>query len=133
MFVLHTSKTHWTDSKPQVIKIKSEDKLPKQQRSMNMLCPYMALQEYLDVRPTYIDNNEPFFILQDRQPVKPDLVRKVLKTTLTKEGFNPSCYNTYSLRAGCCVDIQHLSMSVESIRILGRWRSNSIYAYLRHL
>ena len=59
MFILHTSKTHWRNSEPQVIKISSNSNT---QESVNYkrdrcsvnrytkICPYVILRDVLDIR-----------------------------------------------------------------------------------
>ena len=77
-FVLRTSKTHWTDDKPQNITISSQKQDPFQRHSMpggargaNM-CPYQILREYLKCRPQkFLTADEPFFMFRDQSPGAP--------------------------------------------------------------
>ena len=64
MFVLHTSKTHGRDRKPQIIKIDSEiiqSKSTKTVTSEREIGPFALLRTYTKVRKKFITINEPFF------------------------------------------------------------------------
>ena len=78
MFVLHTSKTHWTDQKPQVVKISATPAtLPKYQMhstrstATSDYCPYELLRNFLAVRSGFTSHTEPFFVFKDKGPVCP--------------------------------------------------------------
>ena len=135
MFVLHTSKTHNLGSKPQIIKINGnitarvEGKRPGQS-----FCPFKILREYINVRGHYISDIEQFFIFRDRSPVTPMHFRKLLKTLLKLNKLNPKYYCLHGFRAGMATDLLHKGVSVETIRKLGHWKSNTVDAvdtYLR--
>ena len=138
-FILRTSKTHWTNSKPQIIKINSTDfgnyhnslhpnnAVIKQEEKY---CPYMMLQRYLKIRGGFNAVDEPFFIFKDKSPVTPEQARNVLKKVLSLAGFQAECYNFQSLRAGQSCDLHSYGLSIESLKSIGRWRSNVVYTYL---
>ena len=128
LFILRTSKTHWTDIKPQQIRISSTNRWKQNLKH----CPFRILQEFLRMRPHgCIDKMEPFFIFSDRTPVTSDNVRRTLKKLLNLLGLEETLYNFHSLRIGCAVDLYHnLHIPVESIKKIGRWHSNSVYSYL---
>ena len=64
-------------------------------------------------------------------PVTPEQFRKVLKSMLTDTGLDSQLYNVHSLRIGRAVDMhEKLHISVESIKKIGRWQSNSVFTYL---
>ena len=142
MFILHTSKTHWTDNQPQVIKISSKDFDKKNKKLFQLfssetsernsgICPYQILRDYLIPRPySFHTVNEPFFVFRDRAPVTPRHMRTVLKSCLESSEFTKSCYDTHSFRAGRSVDLLHMKIPVPVIKKLGRWHSNSVYRYL---
>ena len=139
LFILHTSKTHGQDSKPQMVKITSKKintphlALQKLQYSQSNWCPFSLLQRYLDVRKRgFITINEPFFIFRDRTPVSPDNMRTALKRTLTAAGFVPTLYNVRSFRSERAGDLLDLGLSLESVKEIRRWKSNSVYTYLRN-
>ena len=77
MFVLHSSKTHGKDSKPQIIKIYSSDiqitgdRKGSEKMESSIICPFEILKQYVTVRRTRSSENEQFFVFHDRSPVMP--------------------------------------------------------------
>ena len=137
-FILRTSKTHWTDSKPQIIKIESEEiEQTNNQKNKNKksgFCPFEELQRYIRVRRRIKDNKEQFFIFQDRSPVKPDHFRTILRKTLDKCGLDSSNYCCHGTRSGRAIDlVEIMHLDVATVKKLGRWKSNIIYQYLKDL
>ena len=139
-FVLHTSKTHWKDSEPQIVIIKNiKDKSEKQSENLKntvpmshqSICPYSILREHVNERPSCKSLTEPFFVFRDRTPVSPKNVRDSLHLMLKLSGFDQSLYCIHSLPAGMACDLLKMGYSVETIKKLGRWRSNIVYKYLR--
>ena len=92
-FTLHTSKTHWKNVEPQVVKFGS---IPKKQgkAKQEAYCPYTILRSYLKARPTYAGNSEPFFVFSDRSPVLPHKLNKLLKSLTALPFSSNSCGNT---------------------------------------
>ena len=130
-FVLRTSKTHGEYSKPQIVKITSQPLEGEQRNSDEINCPYQFLRNYSAIRPEYLDPEEPFFVLQDRTAIKPELVRKVLKELLKKAGFEAKFYNFHSFRAGRTLDLRKIGIKIDDLMELGRWASSSVYTYLK--
>ena len=132
LFLLRTSKTHWSDQKPQTVKIDSSKAYIKKSEPNTPYCPFQILRDYVMVRRTYRQNTEPFFIFGDRTPVPSPLVRQVLKETLDSAGFNNKLYNFQSFRIGRASDlVLKYNVDVQTVKKLGRWRSNIVYEYLR--
>ena len=132
MFTLHSSKMHGHDSKLQIIKIQSIKKAESLNRVKNpLLCPYQLLRNYAAVRPTCHSIFEPFFIFQDRSVVQPHHIRSTLKLMIKLSKFDDTLYDTHSFRIGAASDLLNKGFSVETIKKLGRWKSNSVYVYLR--
>ena len=135
LFILRTSKTHWKNDKPQIIKISSSSlKLSRRLRTdtgLELPCPFKLLRRFLARRGPCRRRSEPFFIFKDRQPVKPTQFRECLKLCLKRGGFNQRNYNTHSLRLGRSCDLYKLGLSIEKIKKLGRWRTNVVFKYLR--
>ena len=137
LFVLRTSKTHGKSSRPQMVKISSaktglDSKLkPNLKLPKTTHCPFKLLQEYLSLRGPYKSMSEPFFILADRSVVTPIMMSTCLKSAIKTLGFDETLYSTHSLRAGRTDDLLKLGLSVESIKKIGRWKSNAIYKYLQ--
>ena len=134
MFVLHTSKTHWKDEHPQIIKMKSlkttEDDDPRQKNKVHISCPFRLLRLYLEMRGKRKDDIEQFFIFRDKTPVLARHFRGVLREALSALGLDCAFYGSHSLRAGNAVQMLETGISVETIRKLGRWKTNVVYRYL---
>ena len=133
LFILRMSKTHWTDEKPQHIKISSSTKFGKKWEPRDTSkCPFEILRNYIAVHPTGVNINEPFFIFKDGSPVQPCHVRATLKHMLLLSGFNNELYDTHSYRIGCCCDLYKMGFSISAIRKIGRWKSSCVYSYLSY-
>ena len=131
LFILRTSKTHWSDVSPQLVKIASRKNTTAPKGQKAGYCPFKIVEEYLAVRPEILNNDEQFFVFQDNSPVKPMHMRCTLKKLLTLSGFNCKLYSCHSLRIGRASDLRKMNLSVETIKKLGRWASNSVFLYLK--
>ena len=133
MFVLRSSKTHGKYMYPQTVKISSTPKprIKGCERVNKKFCPFQLLRDYSMERPKYRDKNEAFFIFSDREPVKPEQMQQVLRNTLKIIGLNEKLYTCTSFRAGRTLDLHKMQISVESIKNLGRWKSNAVFTYMR--
>ena len=136
MFILRTSKTHWTDVKPQIIKINGEEFDPTGKRCENPIldnnyCPFSLLKEYINMRKYRANDEEQFFVFRDRTAVTPYHFRSMLKQVLKVLNLDINVYGTHGFRSGRSSDLMAMGISVETIRILGRWRSSAVYTYLR--
>ena len=102
MLVLRSSKTHGVHQKPQIIKLKSENKHLKDRtvaRAVRkMICPYKSLREFILVRPKCKQPNEQFFVFSYRSPVKPDHLWRVLHNCLWEIRLDPELYMVHGLR-----------------------------------
>ena len=133
-FILRTSKTHTKSCVLQVIKLSSDPVRihNKQTNRPTVLCPYTALCRYVKARKSCIHEKEPFFVFRDQSAVTPQHMRAVLKEALTKANLDPTFYCVHSIRSGRACDLLHnLKLSLETIKNLGRWRSNAVYNYLK--
>ena len=128
-FILHSSKTHRKGDKPQIVKIKSEPSLGSNQPRRN--CPFQILREFFKARKPFTEQNEQFFVFQDGSPVKPSDMQALLTTCLELNNKNPDDFSVHGLRTGCSTDLLSLGVSVETIKKLGRWKSNAVFTYLR--
>ena len=130
MLVLHSSKTHGKESRPQQIKIESN---PELTRSLNTPhCPFEITKKYMIFRGDYIEDTDDFIVYSDGSQVLPEQVRAVLRKILSRLSLNPSLYDTHSFRIGRATDMQKAGISIEEIKRIGRWRSNAVYQYFRH-
>ena len=133
LIVLCTSKTHWLDSKPQSVKITttSASNNSSKMKKTNMFCPYTLLKNYSAIRPKYRCDTEQFFIYRDRSPVLATNENKLLKQMIKEAGIQEQYYCWHGLRAGRACDLLKLGVSVETIKSLGRWKSNAVFTYLK--
>ena len=128
LFLLRSSKTHWTDEKPQMIKISKKDT----GRTYNeMFCPFKIITQYVKVRGACINEEEPFFIFCDGTAVKPEHMRNVLRIILDRLNLNSKLYGTHGFRSGRSQDLLSMGFSLQVIRKLGRWASSAVFAYLK--
>ena len=133
-FTLHSSKTHNRGNTPQIIKISSMKAKRSQawgRTQTSRYCPYALLKVYLRARRPSMSLNEPFFVLSDRSLVTPELFRNRLRLTLRHAGYNPSLFGCHSFRIGRCGDLLKLGLSVETIKKIGRWKSNAVFRYFK--
>ena len=132
MFVLHSSKTHTLGMKPQIIKISSTDANSDELSNRESpYCPFKILKEFVMVREPWKKEDEQFFVFQDRSPVLPEHIRKIMRKLLILIGLNPQLYSATSLRSGRATTLMELGLEIKTIQKLGRWKSNAIYTYLR--
>ena len=130
LFVLWTSKTHGLSDIPQSVKISSSNNFKRKDATQKMFCPYRLLRNYIEIRPEYSRDSEPFFVFRNRSPVKTITVSKLLKDALCECKIDSTKYSFHGLRASRGVDLLRLGVSVETIKKLGRWKSNAVFAYL---
>ena len=131
LFILHTSKTHGYESRPQKIKVVANKASPIKTKH-RFFCPFCSSREYLALRGNYKTDMDPFFIFRDQQPVTPPHIQKVLKTALKAIRLKPSNYAFQSLRIGHCTEmVTKLKVPISQVKLAGRWRSNVVYKYIR--
>ena len=85
------------------------------------------------MRGGYDSDDECFFIYKDKQPVKASAVRTLIRTVITSIGLEGKNYDTHSMRVGRTGDLIKFGYSVEDVCKLGRWRSSTVYKYIRNL
>ena len=129
MFILYTSKTHDTSSRPQKVKIAALN-----QNNLSCYCPFDLLTRYLTLRNnSYLTKDEHFFIFQGGIEITQLCLRNVLATALSNLGLNSSLYTFQALRAGRVTDLHKWGFTTEQIKIIGRWRSNTVYKIFKIL
>ena len=137
MLILRTSKTHWRDNKPQIVKISSNPientKKLTSNDAKDKFCPFRIIQDYVLARLTCESDDEPFFVYGDRTPVAPENLRSTLKKMLKLSGLDSERYRTHGFRTGRSLDLRRMNLSIESIKFLGRWRSNCVFSYLSYI
>ena len=97
LLILRTSKTHWKNAKPQMIKI-SATPCPKRalhtaDTRVKLPCPYKLLRVYSATRGGFASDDEPLFIHADHSPVTPQQVSACLKRAIKDVGFDESLYS----------------------------------------
>ena len=131
LIVLYSSKTHGKESRPQQIKINAVSERPDKIRYKDCFCPVDALNDYSEIRPQYVNDSENFFILQDYSSITPNMTRNIFKKILTSLDLDVKLYGTHSFRIGRASDLRKSGAEIETIKQLGRWKSNAVYKYLR--
>ena len=134
LFILRSSKMHGKNSTPQLIKVSAVARTghsSNTESNRNKYCPFSLLNNYAQASGNFRTESETFFIFRDHSPVTPRHMRSCLKKALKNAGFNHNLYRTHSLCAGRTCDLYKLGLSVETIKKLGRWRSNAVFRYLR--
>ena len=128
MLRLHTSKTHVQGDKPQEIKISKTQVLEVQR----FFCPFKLMREYISYRGIgFEEYSKAFFIYHDGSPVLADTVRTTLRQLLDNLNLDSSLYDTMSFRSGRVVDMYKMGYSLESLKRIGRWKSDAIYHYIK--
>ena len=128
LIVLYSSKTHSNCNNPQEIKITGT-----MAKKVNFFCPFKAIRSFIDIRGSYLSDDELFFILQGRLPLKAEHIRNMLRRLLSNVNLNSSLYDTHSLRIGRTCQLFKMGISIEKIKKIGRWKSNAVYRYIRNI
>ena len=134
LLILRSSKTHTIGDQAQSIKIASTPIDPKKssKKEGSQLCPFKLLKEFIEVRPVGAQTDtEQFFIWRDRSPVQSWQVATMLQAMIKCIGLNENNYSFHSFRAGRAGDMLRLGLSVETIKKIGCWKSNAVFAYLK--
>ena len=132
LLVLYTSKTHDRSTYPQKVRITSNKaEMGKSFQATRHFCPFKLIKDYLQIRPGYENDNEPFFIFADGSAVTAEQARKFLRNILKILGLDGKLYDLHSMRIGRTNDLIKFNYDIEVVRRLGRWRSSCVYKYLR--
>ena len=129
LIVLYSSKTHGKESRPQKVKISA---LPSVGPDKKLICPFKTVTKYMKCRGSYLNETEQFFVYADRSPVQPEHIRKTLRTFLESLSLDSSLYDVHSFRIGRTSDLEKFGYSIDSIKSMGRWKSNAVYRYLKN-
>ena len=133
LFILRTSKTHDEGSCPQMVKVSHRIDKKKKPTKVIKHNPFSILHDYVNLRPLAVNDAEQFFVFSDNAAVKPDQLRKILRLLIRNIGLQPELYNIHSLRIGRWGDLLKLGLSIETIKKIGHWKSNAVFAYLRNI
>ena len=133
-FTLRLSKTHGKYANPQIVKISNETRSESRTAGSNQsrhTCPYKLLWKYIQMRGSYRSDTEYFFTYSDGKGIPAHRLRSCLKTSLVNLGYKANRFLFQSLTAGRASDMLKYGISVETIKRLGRWKSNAVYRYLK--
>ena len=131
LLVLYSSKTHDKANKPQKIMITSNLIEKTGRYATRFFCPFALMRKFLDVRGGYQMDNEPLFVFRGNNPVTPMHACTLLKTVLNNLGLNHTSYGMHSFRIGRTTDLIKFGYSIDEVKLMGRWKSNVIYKYIR--
>ena len=132
LFILRSLKMHNKGDLPQMIKISSSmTGESREKKKCNYYCPYHLFRTYLSLCRGFLQDSENFFVFFDRTPVMPTHFRSNLKSMLNFAGLETCYYSPHGLRSGRSIDLLSYGVSVETIKKLGQWKSNAVYAYLK--
>lgn len=132
--ILRTSKTYGLGTYPKVVTVpfKSNAMRPYNIEKENRYSPFLIIRNYGKfIRPKALSLNEPYFVFQDRSPVKPEQFRKMLKKMIDLLNVNSQYYNTHSLRIGGANDLEKWGATVDQIKKWGRWLTGAVWKYFR--
>ena len=133
MLILRTLKTHWKNKKMQIIRIKAinNPSNQKQKCQITHYCPFELLQQFLCCCGTCRHPKEPFFVFSDNSQIQPQQLRTVLHHLLNNLSFNDRAYSFNGFHIGRASNLLEMGVSIETIKKLGHWKSNTVYSYLR--
>ena len=94
-------------------------------------CPFQVLRMYMKLRGGFTTAQEQLFIFHDEQALRAEQLSRVLKSMIQKIGLNDSLYSIHSFRIGRTSDLVKFGFPIETVKWLGRWRSNAVYKYIR--
>ena len=131
LLILYSSKTHDKANRPQKIKITANDIERMGNYKDRHFCPFQLMRNYIAVRGDYSNLEEQFFTFRGGIPVTPEHLRKLLKSLLVNSGLDSSLYGVHSFRIGQTTDLIKFGYSVDEVKLMGRWKSNVIFKYIR--
>ena len=92
------------------------------------LCPVAALLVYLAVRGP---GEGPLFRFKDGRALTRSRLVAVVRDALARAGLKPEDYSGHSFRIGAATTAAACGVSVDTIKTLGRWRSQAYQLYAR--
>ena len=125
LIVLYSSKTHSKESRPQKVKI--AENADTQLKRKRFFCPFQSLRKFMKLHGPYTSDKEQLFIFRDKSPVTPQHARKVLDKILVMAGLDKNLYSFHGLSAGWATELINLGYSIETVKLIGRWKSNAVY------
>lgn len=99
-------------------------------KSSTKYCPVCILKKFNAMRDR-TQGEKQFFVFRTGIAVSANNFRGVLKQVLHRIGVDHMVYNCHSFRQGRCCDLRRLGYSILDLKLVGRWKSNSVYNYLK--
>ena len=136
LFILEISKTHNRGDKPQMVKITSKPLehfrgKPRASSTSSTACPFTIIKYYIQLHPSSHHSGEPFCVFKNNIPVQQLQIRNMLKVVIAEARLDATYYTFHGFRTGRSSDLLKLGISIETIKKVGRWRSNVVFAYLK--
>ena len=131
LLISYSSKTHNEGNRPQKIKITSNNEERTGSYRNRHFCPFQLIRNYIKIRPQVKSMQEQFFVFSDNSPVTSTHVRNILKLAISNLGLDDRLYGYHSLRIGRSTDLIKYHYSISEVKLIGRWRSNVIFKYIR--
>ena len=141
--ILHSSKTHGRNKRPQEIEIIGRGEItvntPDGKTTIlnhklvaGTFCPVEWTKKYIELRPIITNLEEQLFIFRDGSPLLAHHIRNKLRSTLTELQLEGNYYDVHSFRIGRATDLDKHNIPIDRIKQIGRWASNAVYAYIRN-
>lgn len=92
------------------------------------LCPVAALTDYLRWRGP---SQGALFINEDNTPLTKQQLSRLLESSLRKASIDPTHYKGHSFRIGAATTASAHGIADSTIKMLGRWSSNTFQVYLK--
>ena len=121
LLVLYSSKTHSCRHRPQKIKITSNKSEITGSYAHRHFCPFAVLRKFIQLRGSYDNDQEQFFIFHDKEPIRPMQATKILKLMIQRLGLDNTLYSMHSFRIGRTSDLIKFKYPLDEVQRLGRW------------
>ena len=95
-----------------------------------LLCPFLTLQTFMDVRG-HKSPEEPLFSFMDGTPVSRQFFTENLRLSLSFCGLDTDNYHSHSFRIGAATTAAASGSSDIQIQNMGRWKSSAFKKYIR--
>ena len=93
------------------------------------ICAPCIMLHFLSSCPS--DPASPLFRFSSGRVLSYSLYNSIIKRLIQLAGLDPSSYSSHSVRAGAATQAARAGLGPDSIKRLGRWRSQAYMAYLR--
>lgn len=127
-FILRSSKTHGLGDPPQMIAYYCDC----DETNAPQYCPYELMNHYNSIKEKYANEREQYFVFKGHVPVQAATFRETLKNIIKCAHIEADCYNVHSFRIGHANDLRLSGKGVDYIKQKGRWKSSSVWDYLRY-